>query len=120
MSVLGDQGRYAETSYEVLEDHEYFSLLGLKLKTGRTHQIRVHLKHIHHPVFGDPDYDGRKSRIGNLPAAVKGLAVSMLKDINRQALHAKEMRFIHPGTKCPVHFSSELPDDFETLLQHLR
>jgi 23S rRNA pseudouridine1911/1915/1917 synthase len=116
MTVTSSGGREAITNYLVLKDYEYFSLLKLSLKTGRTHQIRVHLKHIHHPVFGDPDYSGRQAQLNRLPSFLKTPAMDLLKRISRQALHACKLAFIHPHSGKRISFKTDLPDDFKRLL----
>jgi 23S rRNA pseudouridine1911/1915/1917 synthase len=110
------EGKNAITDYEVLREFEYLSLVRLKLRTGRTHQIRVHLAHIGHPVFGDPTYGGRSSTWGGLEGKKALQAQNLLKRIGRQALHAKTIGFIHPGTKESVKFDSELPADMADVL----
>lgn len=119
-TVHKSEGKYAHTLYEVLKEFEFASLVKLKLKTGRTHQIRVHLLHIHHPVFGDPVYGGRKIVYGSELPGMKGRIDNLLKIMQRQALHAKTLGFIHPHTKEKVFFDSELPVDFKTLLEKLK
>ena len=119
MTVTESRGREAITNYEVLEDYEFFSLLKLILKTGRTHQIRVHLKHIHHPVFGDPDYGGRQAQLNRLPAYRRMQGVQLLKSISRQALHAHSLSFIHPQSGQRLSFNSDLPADIQGLLRNL-
>lgn len=116
-------GRHASTEYEVIEAFQFLSLVRLKLRTGRTHQIRVHLHHIGHPVFGDPTYGGRKiaffptsGRIGKLKEHVNNL----LKIMPRQALHAKTLGFIHPTTKERMLFESDLPEDFTEILEKVK
>jgi len=113
-------GKHATTEYEVLEQFEYLSLLRLKLLTGRTHQIRVHLAHIHHPVFGDPTYNGRRIVAGPGTQRQKEQVQQMLKLIPRQALHAKTIGFVHPATQKVMLFDSELPLDMRSLLAILR
>jgi 23S rRNA pseudouridine1911/1915/1917 synthase len=112
-------GKFASTEYEVLEEFKFLSLVRLKLRTGRTHQIRVHLSHIGHPVFGDPTYHGRRINYGDLTAHFKQEVANLLKLINRQALHAKTLGFIHPVMKKHLHFDSELPEDFQRVLQKI-
>lgn len=112
-------GKAAVTDYEVLKDFEYLSLIRLKLRTGRTHQIRVHLAHIGHPVFGDPTYGGRSHVWGGREGKKAQQALNLLKLINRQALHAKTIGFVHPETKELVKFDSELPADMQEVLQRL-
>jgi len=106
MAVVPEEyGRDALTLYQVLEQYAAHTLLKVQLKTGRTHQIRVHLKHIQHPVVGDPVY-GRSSS--------KNLGMS------RQALHAKGLRFLHPGTGQEMEFDTDLPEDMASLIEKLR
>jgi len=114
------EGKHAHTNYEVVEEFEFASLVKLHLQTGRTHQIRVHMSHINHPIFGDPTYGGRKIVYGlNLPK-MKQRVDNLLKIMNRQALHAKTLGFIHPQTKKKVFFESELPDDITQLIEKIR
>jgi 23S rRNA pseudouridine1911/1915/1917 synthase len=115
MIVLKDGGREAITEYRILKDFLYISYLEIKLKTGRTHQIRVHLNHINHPVFGDPDYNGRKSQIYRLPSHLQKRGSLLLKSIDRQALHAKNLQFIHPESNEVMKFDTNLPDDMQYL-----
>ncbi|MFZ1976448.1 MAG: RluA family pseudouridine synthase [Bacteroidota bacterium] len=110
------EGKHAVTEYKVLAYFDFLSLVRLHLKTGRTHQIRVHLAHIGHPVFGDPTYGGRSSTWGGLDGSQTQRAVNLLKKIPRQALHAKTIGFIHPTTKEFMRFDSELPDDMKEVL----
>jgi 23S rRNA pseudouridine1911/1915/1917 synthase len=112
-------GKHAVTEYEVLKEFDFLSLVRLKLKTGRTHQIRVHLAHVGHPVFGDPTYGGRNDEWGGLPAKKSQQAKNLLKILNRQALHAKTIGFIHPKTKKTVKFDSDLPEDMREVLEKL-
>jgi len=110
------EGKHAVTEYKVIASLDFLSLVRLHLKTGRTHQIRVHLAHIGHPVFGDPTYGGRSSAWGGLDGSQTQRAANLLKKIPRQALHAKTIGFIHPGTKEFVRFDSELPEDMKEIL----
>ena len=107
------KGKPALTYYKVLEIFEFASLLECKLATGRTHQIRVHLAHIGHPVIGDKVYGGRKSQ--TVVEKVKDLKV-----FSRQALHAIDIEFIHPRSGKGVRFSSSLPRDMTSLLKKLK
>ena len=117
--VKGGHGRFAATRYTVLETYAgaegepgVASLLRLDLETGRTHQIRVHLAHVGHPVLGDPLYgQGFKSSARKLSAA----AQAALAALSRQALHAAELGFEHPATGRRMHFTSALPDDIARL-----
>lgn len=113
------EGKHAVTEYEVLESYGYLSLVRLKLKTGRTHQIRVHLAHIGHPVFGDPTYGGRSETWGGLTGKKSRQAAGFLKIIHRQALHAKTLGFTHPTTNKTIKFDSDLPEDMKHLLTEL-
>lgn len=120
MSVVKQKGREAITEYEVLERFALGDYLRIKLKTGRTHQIRVHFSYLNHPLMGDPEYGGRKKRLGMIKQSLKGLANKVLKMINRQALHAKKIGFVHPRTEKYMEFESDLPDDLSNLLEFLR
>jgi len=119
MTVIRKGGREAITEYRILKDYIYLSYLELSLKTGRTHQIRVHLNYINHPVFGDPDYNGRKSQIYRLPSHLQKRGASLLKSIDRQALHAKKLQFIHPESNKRMEFDSRLPKDIQFLVDKI-
>lgn len=118
--AVSDEGKAAITEYTALEEFEYLSLVKLKLRTGRTHQIRVHLHHIGHPVFGDPTYGGRRIAWGGSEKKKKEEVQRFLKIIDRQALHAKTIGFIHPATKEKMKFEAELPEDMNNILGILR
>lgn len=115
MSVAAHSGKRAITEYRLISDFVYLSELELTLLTGRTHQIRVHLNHIGYPVFGDPEYNGRDSQLNRLPAELKKRGKSLLKKINRQALHARKLSFIHPQTNSFMEFESNLPTDYQNV-----
>lgn len=119
-TVSDTEGKSAITFYEVLDEFEFTTLLKLKLKTGRTHQIRVHLSSIGHPVFGDETYGGRKIVYGNQSPKQKQRVENLLEIMPAQALHAKTLGFIHPYTKEYLCFDSELPDNFKLLLEKLK
>jgi len=119
-TVSNTEGRYAHTFYEVIEEFEFASLIKLKLKTGRTHQIRVHMSHIKHPVFGDPTYGGRRIVYGSNLPKMKSRVENLLQIMKRQALHAKTLGFVHPHTKEKVFLDSDLPEDMKMLLNKLR
>lgn len=117
--TVTNDGKHAATEYEVIDQFDFLSLVSLKLKTGRTHQIRVHLAHIGHPVFGDPTYGGRNAAWGGLQGKKSQKAANLLKIISRQALHAKTLGFVHPSTKEFVRFESKLPNDMLMVLDAL-
>jgi 23S rRNA pseudouridine1911/1915/1917 synthase len=119
MAVSYRSGKKAITSYKILSEYQYVCLLELTLKTGRTHQIRVHLSYINHPVFGDPDYNGRKTQITRLPIYLQKRGSGLLAGITRQALHAKHLNFIHPQNKRRMHFECDLPTDMQDLLNKI-
>lgn len=113
------EGKHAATEYRVVRSFAYLSLVALRLRTGRTHQIRVHLAHVHHPVFGDPTYNGRHIVAGPGTVAQKHEVQRLLKLIHRQALHAKTIGFVHPKTGKPLLFESALPADMGSVLDML-
>ena len=117
--TVRDDGKPAATEFEVIQEFEYCSLLRLHLRTGRTHQIRVHLSHIGHPVFGDPAYGGRSHVWNGLEGSKSRQAANLLKLIDRQALHAKTIGFIHPVLRKFVKYDSALPQDFQAVLRAL-
>lgn len=119
-TTSGGEGKHAVTHFRLLEEFEFTSLLKLNLETGRTHQIRVHLASLNHPIFGDETYGGTQIVYGASLPKMKSHIHNLLEIMPRQALHAKTLGFIHPHTKENVRFDSELPDDFENLLMHLR
>jgi 23S rRNA pseudouridine1911/1915/1917 synthase len=120
MAVTRFKGRESLTQYNVLERYDLCDLLSIRLKTGRTHQIRVHLSYLNHPVLGDPEYGGRQKWIKGIYDRERPLAQKLLSTIDRQALHAKKLGFVHPRTKEYIEFSSENPADIETILNLLR
>lgn len=122
ITVLKDDeegGKVAVTMYEVLIEYEFLSLIKLNLKTGRTHQIRVHLANHGHPVFGDETYGGRVPHSVNLTANIRAQIKNLLDGMPRQALHARVLGFNHPRTKEVLHFESELPEDMMNILNQL-
>jgi 23S rRNA pseudouridine1911/1915/1917 synthase len=120
MAVSRLKGRESLTEYQVLERFDLCDLLSIRLKTGRTHQIRVHLSYLNHPVLGDPDYGGRQKWIKGIHDKHRLFAQQLLTSINRQALHAKKLGFIHPRANQYTEFESSLPEDFENVLNSLR
>ncbi len=116
----GDFGRHAITHYEVLENLRYVSLIKCNLETGRTHQIRAHMKHLGHPIFNDATYTGDKIHKGTMFSKYKQFVENCFKTIPRQALHAKSLGFVHPVTKKFLQFDSELPSDFQEVMEKWR
>lgn len=113
----GEIGKHAVTHYKVLQRYGYVTLVECKLETGRTHQIRVHMKHIGHPLFNDDTYGGDKILKGTTFTNYKQFVVNCFTALPRQALHAKSLGFMHPKTKEQLFFDSELPEDFATAIQ---
>ena len=112
----GDFGKEAITHYEVLQNLRYVSLVKCNLETGRTHQIRAHMKYIGHTLFNDATYGGNEVLQGTVFTKYKQFVQNCFKIIPRQALHAKTLGFIHPVTKKHMQFDSELPEDFAQVL----
>ncbi len=103
MAVLSN-GREAITDYKVIKRYENYTLCEFSLKTGRTHQIRVHAKHLGHPIVGDKEYGYKNQKF----------------KLNGQLLHAMQLKFVHPTKNCPVEFSCPLPDYFEKILKSIK
>ncbi|RYE23200.1 MAG: RluA family pseudouridine synthase [Sphingobacteriales bacterium] len=116
----GDYGKEAITHYKVLERFNYVTLLELRLETGRTHQIRVHMKHKGHPLFNDRTYGGDHIVKGTVFAKYKQFVDNCFKILPRQALHAKELGFTHPVTRQWIQFDSEIPDDMQQVIERWR
>ncbi len=110
------RGRHAVTHYSVLNRLPPFSLIACHLETGRTHQIRVHMAHLGHPLLGDPLYARPFSPPGHWPERIR----SLVAGFKRQALHAAELTFEHPHEKRTMHFKTAPPEDFSNLLAALR
>jgi 23S rRNA pseudouridine1911/1915/1917 synthase len=119
MAVTHVSSREAVTRYRLTRRYPVLDLLELSLETGRTHQIRVHLSHVGHPVLGDPDYGGRDGRLKSVFGPERPLARQLLGMIDRQALHAQSLEFDHPGTGLRLKFEAPLPEDFRRLLEAL-
>ena len=117
--AVREEGRRAVTHFRTCEKFALLSLIRVELETGRTHQIRVHLQHTGHPVFGDPSYGGR-SRLRGIAPEHRSAARQALELIGRQALHASRLSFEHPSTGKTATFSSPLPGDMERVLERLR
>jgi 23S rRNA pseudouridine1911/1915/1917 synthase len=116
----GEGGKDSTTHYEVLEDLYYVSLVKCVLETGRTHQIRVHMKYIGHPVFSDDRYGGDTIRKGTVFSKYKQFVDNCFEICPRQALHARTIGFEHPVTGKRMFFDSELPEDMRLLLEKWR
>ncbi len=112
-----EKGKHAVTHYKVLKDLGYISLVECRLETGRTHQIRVHMKHIGHPVFNDSTYGGDQILRGTTFTKYRQFVQKCFKLIPRQALHAKSLGFLHPATGEKMIFQSELPDDMDIVVK---
>jgi len=116
MTVLESGGREAMTYYNIIDTFAPFQYIKVRLGTGRTHQIRVHFSYAGRFVLGDPEYGGRKIRKGNLSADEIRLAEKALSVIERQALHAAQLAFVHPVRNREMVFSAPLPEDFREVL----
>jgi 23S rRNA pseudouridine1911/1915/1917 synthase len=113
----GDYGKDATTNYKVLDRFGYVTLVQCKLETGRTHQIRVHMKHIGHTLFNDDFYGGDRILKGTVFTKYKQFVDNCFAMCPRQALHAQTLGFIHPKTGKPMHFESPIPDDMKTVIE---
>ncbi len=122
MTVFEDEeiGKHAVTHYKVLEDFYYVSLVECQLETGRTHQIRAHMKHLGHPLFADTKYGGHEIRKGTVYSKYKQYVMNCLKICPRQCLHAGSLGFIHPEKGEAMRFEAELPDDMHQVLEKWR
>ena len=116
----GDHGKDAITHYKVLERFNYVTLVECRLETGRTHQIRVHMQYTGHPLFNDDFYGGDRIVKGTIYSKYKQFVENCFAVCPRQALHAKELGFIHPTTTQPMLFKSEPPRDMSLLIEKWR
>jgi 23S rRNA pseudouridine1911/1915/1917 synthase len=116
----GDHGKEAITHYTVLERFGYVTLVKCVLETGRTHQIRVHMKYIGHPLFSDETYGGDKILKGTIFTKYKQFVENCFRICPRQALHAKTIGFVHPATKEEMLFESDLPEDMKEVIDKWR
>ena len=120
--VTGDpeKGKHAVTHYRVLERFGYVTLVECRLETGRTHQIRVHMSSLGHPLFNDERYGGSEIRKGTIYAKYRQFIQNCFEICPRQALHARTLGFVHPTTKRWVQFESSIPEDMMKLLEKWR
>lgn len=116
----GSEGKHAVTHYKVIEDLGYISLIECRLETGRTHQIRVHMSHIGHPLFNDEEYGGDRILRGTTFSKYQQFVKNCFAMLPRQALHAKSLGFEHPVTGERLMFDSHLPDDMVNLIEKWR
>jgi 23S rRNA pseudouridine1911/1915/1917 synthase len=119
-AVVRRGGKTAVTTFHVEETFRDITFLSLRLGTGRTHQIRAHLEHEGHPVFGDPTYGGRLKRIGGMSGRKKKLYSDLLDTLPDVALHAEVLGFTHPETGRELEFSAPLPENVANVLKVLR
>jgi len=115
MAVIPN-GKPALTHYRVVERFRAHSWIRCRLETGRTHQIRVHMAHIHYPLVGDPVYGGRL----RLPKGCSAILANTLRQFRRQALHAGRLGLVHPQSGKTLEWNAKLPADMEQLLEDLR
>lgn len=122
MAVFNDpeKGKWSVTHYKVLERFNYVTLIECELETGRTHQIRAHMKHIGHPLFNDSTYGGNKILKGTVFSKYKQFVENCFELLPRQALHAKSLGFVHPVTKEFMYFESEIPGDIAAVIEKWR
>jgi 23S rRNA pseudouridine1911/1915/1917 synthase len=113
-------GKEAITNYKVIERFGYVTLISCRLKTGRTHQIRVHMKYLGHTLFNDERYGGDKILKGTVYTKYKQFVDNCFKLLPRQALHAKTLGFIHPKTNKKISFDTEVPDDITSVIDKWR
>ena len=118
--VAPERGKHAVTHYETVEAMVFTALLRFRLQTGRTHQIRVHARHLGHSILGDPTYDGRTIRFGPVTARRRAFFSNLFKAMPRQGLHAQTLGFAHPQTGETALFTSDLPDDMQHVFNRLR
>lgn len=112
-----EYGKHAVTHYKVLQRFGYVTLVECKLETGRTHQIRVHFRHIKHPLFNDANYEGNRIWKGTSFTKYKQFIQNCFQALPRQALHARSLDFTHPHTNERMSFTSDMPQDIEEVLE---
>ena len=122
MTVFADsnEGKHAVTHFTVLERYRYVTLIKCQLETGRTHQIRVHMKYIGHPLFNDNEYGGDKILRGTTFSKYKQFVNNCFKILPRQALHAIKLSFIHPKSGKVIKFETDLPSDLQSVINKWR
>ena len=116
----GEQGKHAVTHYKVLERMHYVTLVSCRLETGRTHQIRAHMKYIGHTLFNDARYGGDKILKGTTFTKYKQFVENAFKLLPRQALHARSLGFTHPTTGQTMHFEADIPEDMASCISKWR
>ena len=116
----GETGKHAITHYKVVERYNYTTLVSCVLETGRTHQIRVHMKYIGHTLFNDWEYGGDRILKGLSSNKYKQFIENCFEILPRHALHAKTLGITHPITKEPIFFDSEIPDDMQQVIEKWR
>ncbi|MCX2719296.1 RluA family pseudouridine synthase [Lentiprolixibacter aurantiacus] len=116
----GEQGKHAVTHYKVLERMHYVTLVSCRLETGRTHQIRAHMKYLGHTLFNDARYGGDKILKGTTFTKYKQFVENAFKLLPRQALHAKSLGFVHPTTGKSMYFEAEIPEDMANCIDKWR
>lgn len=119
MAIYDDEtkGKWAVTHYKILKRYNYVTLVECRLETGRTHQIRAHMKHIGHPLFNDSMYGGDRIVKGTVFGKYRQFMDNCFEAMPRQALHAQSLGFIHPSTKEYMNFETELPEDFQAVIK---
>src|SRR5699024_186760 len=113
--AVRESGRHAVTHYRVIDRYRAHTHISCRLETGRTHQIRVHMAHVHYPLFGDTTY-GRRLAV---PRGADAAFAATLRAFKRQALHARHLGLSHPASGAAMQWNVPLPDDFQSLLQAL-
>ena len=113
--AVTNNGKAATTHYRILNKYQHYTHLRVQLETGRTHQIRVHMSHIKHPIVGDPVYGNNKSIRKGVGSSLR----EVIMNFKRQALHAYEIELTHPVTGKEMKFNTDLPEDLQTLIQAL-
>ena len=119
MAVLESGGKHAVTRYSVIRRYRFLCLLEVELETGRTHQVRTHMAHLGCPVFGDPEYGGRTKALNSLRGSFARQGAALLREINRQALHAWRLSLVHPVRGVRMEFTAPLPEDISRVLEGL-